>query len=98
MTTSISSAALRSGSGSVGQSSQPATPSRMPPTKADKSRRPLTAPPRRSCAEGHARTIVGDQKLVRHALTHCIDEVLTAAMHRHDDVRVELLDLADHLL
>src|SRR5262245_30908441 len=97
MTTSISSAALRSGSGSLDHSSQPATPSRMPPTKADNSRRLLISS-RRSCAEGHARTIVGDQKLVRHALTHRTDEVLTAAMHRHDNVRVELLDLADYLL
>src|SRR5690348_5084526 len=105
ITTSISSAALRWGgsAGARGHSSQTAPAAAMPPANAAASTRRLTrsAPARRggaaSCPEGQARAGGRHQELVRHLRALLAAVILAAAVHRHDDVLIELLDLADHL-
>src|SRR5579871_3597788 len=105
ITTSISSAELRSGgsAGARGHTSQPTAAAAMPPANAAASsslimrRAPAARRGAVSRAEGQTRAGGRHQQLLRHLRAHLADEVLAAAMHRHDDVRVELLDLADHL-
>src|SRR5262245_66136518 len=99
MTMSINSAALRSRSGGMGHKNQPPTPSTTPPTKAASSRRQLIGTtPGLSCAKGQAGAGRWLYELVWHRFANGADEVVAAAMHRDDDIGIEGLDLADHLL
>src|SRR5262249_23738510 len=98
MTMSISSAAVRSCSCGAGHNSQPAAPARMPPTKADSSRRQFIMAAGCSHTESEARASRRLDELVRHGLAHRAGEIVTTAMHRDDHVRIERFDFADHLL
>src|SRR4051794_32906473 len=48
-----------------------------------------------SGAEGNPAPGGGDDQVIRHLLAHRLDEVIPAAMHRYDHVRLEFLDLGN---